>query len=186
MAILRELVDRVETPLHLTLAQALIKSDKFDWVTQKVTELGVSRIIPLVTTHSEVLRSEEHGEKRIKRWERISLEALKQCGRRRLVEIAQPMSWEQYLTSESSAVRVVLAERGGRTLGSVAAEMLAPPESVSLAIGPEGGWDEREIEMATAHGVVPVHLGPRILRTETAAIAAATLVQFLFGDLGEA
>ncbi|MEP7270645.1 MAG: 16S rRNA (uracil(1498)-N(3))-methyltransferase [Acidobacteriota bacterium] len=183
LSILREIVDTVEAPIHVTLAQALIKSDKFDWVTQKAAELGVARIVPLTTKYSERLRSEEHWEKRQRRWDRISLEALKQCGRRNLVEIMQPMNWEEYCQFESSQLKVVLSEREGRTLASVA-ETAAQIETVSLAVGPEGGWDKGELATAQAGGFIPVHLGPRILRTETAAIAGISLVQFLFGDLG--
>lgn len=184
LAIISEVVEPVESRLRVTLAQALVKNDKFDLVTQKATELGVSRIVPLLTAHSEVVRSEERGEKRTKRWERISLEALKQCGRRQLVEITQPQSWEEYCLTDSSEVRLILSERGGRMLASITAETARSPRSVSLAVGPEGGWDEKELELGCAKGWLPVHLGPRILRTETAGIVGAALVQFLFGDLG--
>ncbi|MEK7830830.1 MAG: RsmE family RNA methyltransferase, partial [Acidobacteriota bacterium] len=86
LTIIRQLTDEVESPLRLTLAQALVKGDKFDWVVQKATELGVTRIVPLITDHSDVKRAEERAEQKLERWRRISLEALKQCGRRRLVE----------------------------------------------------------------------------------------------------
>lgn len=184
LAILGEAVEPVESILRVTLAQALIKNDKFDLVTQKATELGVRRIVPLLTAHSEVVRSEERGEKRTKRWERISLEALKQCGRRHLVEITQPQSWEEYCLKDSSEVRLVLSERGGRMLASIAAETATPPRSITLAIGPEGGWDEKELHLGNEKGWIAIHLGPRILRTETAGIVGVALAQFLFGDLG--
>jgi 16S rRNA (uracil1498-N3)-methyltransferase len=174
-----------ESPLQLTLAQALVKNDKFDWVVQKATELGVSRIVPLITTHSEVVLSEGRGEKRVKRWERISLEALKQCGRRRLVEISTPEKWSEYCSREASDLRLVLSERGGNSLESMR-ELTACPASIALAIGPEGGWEIDELVTGLSSGFREVHLGPRILRAETAAIAAITLAQFVFGDLDSA
>jgi 16S rRNA (uracil1498-N3)-methyltransferase len=183
LEILNEVETSVESPVQLTLAQALVKNDKFDWVVQKATELGVSRIVPLITAHSEVVLSEERGEKRVKRWERISLEALKQCGRRRLVEITAPVKWEEYGAHDSSELRLLMSERGGRSLESIRRECATSPASISIAIGPEGGWEAQEIETALRDGFKEVHLGPRILRAETAAIAGVTSVQFLFGDL---
>lgn len=171
----------IESPLRLTLAQALVKNDKFDWVVQKATELGVTRIVPLLTAHSEVVLSEERGEKRVKRWERISLEALKQCGRRRLVEITPPVKWQEYCRNSSGELKLVLSERGGESLESMRRESAVA--SIEIAIGPEGGWESHEIEHAIDNGFVAVHLGPRILRAETAAIAGITLAQYLFGDL---
>lgn len=183
LQILEEITSPVESPVRLTLALALVKNDKFDWVVQKATELGVSRIVPLITAHSEVVLSEERGEKRVKRWERISLEALKQCGRRRLVETSVPVRWSDYCSDDSSELKLMLSERGGRSLESIRSICATIPDSITLAIGPEGGWEGHEIETALRSGFTEVHLGPRILRAETAAVAAVTLAQFVFGDL---
>ena len=181
LQIIDELTAPVESEIEITLAQALVKNDKFDWVVQKATELGVNRIVPLVTAHSEVVLSEERGEKRIKRWDRISLEALKQSGRRKLVEITDPSKWSDHCARDGSQLRLLLSERGGRSLDSVHREAIKTPASISIAIGPEGGWDVHELETARQHGFKEIHLGPRILRSETAAISALALVQFLFG-----
>lgn len=181
LGILRKLTDAVESPLHLTLAQALIKGDKFDWVVQKATELGVTRIVPLITEHSDVKRAEERAEQKLERWRRISLEALKQCGRRRLVEISEPISFVQFCESASSPC-LIFSERGGKTLHAVAAD-LNHPDRLSVCVASEGGWSDAELQKAEASRFLPIHLGRRILRTETAAIAAITLVQHLFGDL---
>jgi 16S rRNA (uracil1498-N3)-methyltransferase len=177
LEILRRLEDEVESPLRLTLAQALVKHDKFDWIVQKSTELGVTRIVPLLTEHAETHRGEERNARRIERWRRVALEALKQCGRRRLVEIIEPLEFPRYLAGETSELKLIFHERGG---GGLAPSSVA---SVALAIGPEGGWSEAESTLALAHGFAPIHLGPRILRAETAAIAAITLAQHLAGDL---
>jgi 16S rRNA (uracil1498-N3)-methyltransferase len=183
LAIVNEVTGPVESQLRLTLGQALIKNDKFDWVVQKATELGVNRIVPLITAHSEVVLSEERGDKRVKRWERIALEALKQCGRRRLVEIAVPAKWEDYCRADSNQVRLLLSEHGGISLKSAARNISSRLESISIATGPEGGWDKDEVDVGLSLGQTAVLLGPRILRAETAAVAGVTMVQYLFGDL---
>ena len=186
LEIIQPLTTVVESPLQITLAQALIKSDRFDWVVQKSTELGVARIIPLITIHSSILRAEERGKKQLERWQRISLEALKQCGRRKLVEIREPI----YLATlceniEAEAVNLLFSERGGRRLSEIneIRESLPSNGRINLMIAAEGGWSDQELQTAEAFHLIPVHLGARILRSETAAIVALGLVQSLFGDL---
>ena len=180
--LLRRLDDVVESPLRLTLAQALIKGDKFDWVIQKATELGASRIVPLVTELSDIKRAEERAGQRVQRWRRISLEALKQCGRRRLVEICEPAPFDEYCGSEAQDACLIFSERGGKSLAEVSAK-LRDADQLSLCVASEGGWSERELQRAASCGFTPVSLGSRILRTETAAIVAVSLAQHLFGDL---
>lgn len=181
LSILRQLTDEVESPLRLTLAQALVKGDKFDWIVQKATELGVTRIVPLFTDHTDVRRIEERAEQKLERWRRISLEALKQCGRRRLVEIAEPVSFVAFCNA-AEAVNLILSERGGKTLREIAASVYQPT-CLTLCVASEGGWSDAELQAAETRDFLPVHLGQRILRTETAAIAAVALAQHLFGDL---
>ncbi|MDQ3009387.1 MAG: 16S rRNA (uracil(1498)-N(3))-methyltransferase [Acidobacteriota bacterium] len=180
---LRQLADAVESPLNLTLAQALIKGDKFDWVIQKATELGVTRIVPLLTDHSDVkmgkARAEERAESRSLRWRRISIEALKQSGRRRLVEIVEPIRFMDFCESNSTGHNLIFSERGGRKLRDITDNLT----QITVSIASEGGWSERELQTAETNNFIAVHLGARILRTETAAIAAVTLAQHLFGDL---
>src|SRR5262245_1775208 len=176
----------VESPLQITLAQALIKNDRFDWVVQKSTELGVARIIPLITIHSSILRAEERGKKQLERWQRISLEALKQCGRRKLVEIIEPIYLATFCENiEAEAVNLLFSERGGRRLSEIneIRERLPSNGRINLMIAAEGGWSDQELQTAEAFHLIPVHLGARILRSETAAIVAVGLVQHLFGDL---
>ena len=172
LTILRQLNNDVESPLQLTLAQALVKGDKFDWIVQKATELGVTRIVPLITDHTDVRRVEERAEQKLERWRRISLEALKQCGRRRLVEITEPISFVGFCNA-AEAVSLIFSERGGKALREIAAS-LHSPASLTLCVASEGGWSDAELQAAEAHNFLPVHLGQRILRTETAAIAAVT------------
>ncbi|HEX4948567.1 MAG TPA: 16S rRNA (uracil(1498)-N(3))-methyltransferase [Blastocatellia bacterium] len=176
--VIARLSNEVESSLHLILGQALIKGDKFDWVVQKATELGVTRIVPLVTEHSE-FRKAEGRELRLQRWRRVALEAMKQSGRRKLLEVSEAQSFQQFCDAQTNGLRLIFSESGGRSLSETQRS-----NAVTLAIGPEGGWSEGELRLAKAHGFLPIHLGNRILRTETAAVAAVTLAQYLFGDLG--
>lgn len=182
LTVVRQLSDEVESPLHLTLAQALIKGDKFDWIVQKATELGATRIVPLLTEHSDIRRAEERAEQRLQRWRRISLEALKQCGRRRLVEFAEPIGFVEFCESVSAGHNLIFSERDGLRLRDVAAKLSAVHQ-LNIAVASEGGWSDAELNAAENKGFLAVHLGGRILRTETAAIAAVALAQHLFGDL---
>jgi 16S rRNA (uracil1498-N3)-methyltransferase len=183
VSILEALTTRVESSLRIVLAQALIKGDKFDWIIQKSTELGVARVAPLVTEHSDARRIEGRTGQRVNRWQRISLEALKQCRRRRVVEIGEPISWLDYCPHDDSDLKLFFCEKGGIGIDSAVADFSTSIESVSIAIGPECGWSDQEIKLAKERGFVPIHTGPRILRTETAAVVAVALVQYLFGDL---
>jgi 16S rRNA (uracil1498-N3)-methyltransferase len=184
--LLRRLDDVIESPLRLTLAQALIKGDKFDWVIQKVTELGVTRIVPLVTDHGDVKRdvrrAEERAGQRLQRWRRISLEALKQCGRRRLVEICEPTPFDDFCGSAAHGDCLIFSERGGESFAEVSAK-LRDVNQLSLCVAAEGGWSEPELRKAVSCGFMPVSLGSRVLRTETAAIVAVSLAQHIFGDM---
>lgn len=177
LQVIARLSNEVESPLQLTLGQAFIKGDKFDWVVQKATELGVTRLVPLLTEHSEFKKAEGR-ENRLQRWRRIALEATKQCGRRRVPEICEAQRWDSFCAEQGNGLRLIFSERQGHHLAG-----MLHADSVTIAIGPEGGWSEREVAQAETGGFIPVHLGKRILRTETAAIAAVTLVQHLFGDL---
>ncbi len=193
LEIIDRLADEVESPVDLTLAQALAKGEKFDLIIQKATELGVRRIAPIATEHADVKLKDEQAAKRLERWRRISLEALKQCGRRTLVEILTPLSLEEFLNasdveskaqinSNVSRVMLVFNERGGSAIGDALADV-ERSDAVTALIGPEGGWSEAELDLLEKRGARFVTLGPRILRTETAAIAAVTLIEHALGDL---
>jgi 16S rRNA (uracil1498-N3)-methyltransferase len=180
--LLRRLDDVGESPLRLTLAQALIKGDKFDWVIQKTTELGVTRIVPLVTDHCDIKRSEERTGQRMQRWRRISLEALKQCGRRKLVEICEPAAFDDFCEAAAREACLIFSERGGESVAEVSAKF-GDLNQLTICVASEGGWSESELRKAESCGFTPVSLGSRILRTETAAIAAVSLAQHIFGDM---
>ncbi len=166
-----------ESDLDLTLAVSVYKSDKLDLVVQKAVELGVSRLSPLITARGEVKLGETA--KRLDRWRKIALEATKQCERARIMEIDEVASLTDFIAgvSDDTGLRLIFSEKGGDVL----------PESgskkITALVGPKGGWDDFEIELATKGGFHPVKLGSRIMRAETAAITFAALLQFRFGDL---
>jgi 16S rRNA (uracil1498-N3)-methyltransferase len=177
---------RMESPLSLQLGVALLKSEKFDLVVQKATELGVAHIIPVMTKFADVrIRDDADGERRVARWKRIALEAVKQSGRARLPEVIEPTPFAALVESgwPGEGCRLVFSERDGRGLLEAAAQWAEGYAGVTALIGPEGGWADEEIAHAKACGWSIVTLGGRRLRAETAAIAVAALLQHLFGDL---
>ncbi len=182
LTVLRQLDNVVESPLRLTLAQALVKGEKFDWIVQKSAELGVSRIVPLITDHGEARRHTERNDHRVERWRRISLEAVKQCGRRSLVAIDHPLPLPDFCRRLDGSPAVIFSERGGHPTGLLR-DIFTNSQSLTLIIGPEGGWSAEELDLATTAGICFATLGPRILRAETAAITAIALCQHLLGDM---
>ena len=178
---------RPESTLRLTFAVALLKGEKFDLVVQKATELGVQRIIPVVTKLADVrLRDAADGARRVERWQRIALEACKQSGRAVVPEVASPVLYTSLIESslpEKEGWRVMFAERGGNSLSEKIKSLQARPLAVTALVGSEGGWTDEEIVLAQNAGWSVVTLGGRILRAETAAIATAALLQHAFGDL---
>jgi 16S rRNA (uracil1498-N3)-methyltransferase len=174
---------RPESPLQLVLAVALLKSDKFDLVIQKTTELGVSQIVPLITKRADIrLRDESDSVKRISRWQRIAMEAAKQSGRAVVPDVRQPAAFASFATGNAGTNSVLFSERDGRSLATVKDELDADSPMFAV-IGPEGGWEDEELSLALEHGWKIVTLGGRTLRAETAAVTATALLQHLFGDL---
>lgn len=177
---------RPESPLRLSLAIALLKGEKFDLVVQKATELGVTRIVPLVTKRADVrIRDVNESKRKTERWQRIALESAKQCGRARFMEIDAPMTFESLIgqPERDSELRLIFAERGGGSLTDLATGLARDPVEITALVGSEGGWTDDEIALARAAGWQIVTLGGRILRAETAAVATAALLQHAFGDL---
>ncbi len=174
-------VDR-ESPLRVTLAQALAKRERFEWVLQKSVELGVTEIVPLITHRSELKLVERQREKRLTRWRKIVREAMKQSGRGQLPGLGEPVELKTCLAGELPEVRLFLDESGSRTLREWITGR-PPPSSCLLVVGPEGGWDDRDRDLLVAADCTPVKLGPRIMRTETAPIAGLAVLQHVWGDL---
>lgn len=163
-----------ESPFSLTIAAAITQNDKFDLVIQKSVELGVIRLRPLKTARSEV--SLKDAARRLDRWRRIAMEATKQCGRARIMEIAEPTSIETLFADHDGNV-LMFSERDG--------EKLTPTvnDSATAVFGPKGGWADEELESARQSGWNIVTFGGRIMRAETAAIGITAILQNKFGDL---
>jgi 16S rRNA (uracil1498-N3)-methyltransferase len=169
-----------ESPLALTLAQGVSRGERMDLVVQKATELGVSGLVPVLSERSVVRLTAQQADRRLNHWRAIAVAACEQSGRNRLPAIAAPVPLRDFLRSGTDGVtRLLLSPGAGATL----ADVPRPVTAVTVLIGPEGGLAPPEQEAAIAAGFKPVRLGPRVLRTETAAIAALTLLQREFGDL---
>lgn len=169
--------DNRDSPLRLELAIGISRGERFEWVLQKATELGVSKITPLITERTEVKVGGERQEKIMDRWQHILISACEQCQRNLLPELSAPVQIDDWLSTVDADLRFVLHHRDSKTLPAG-----QKPQSVSLLIGPEGGLSESEIAQARAKNFDPLTLGPRVLRTETAPVAAISLVQYLWGD----
>ena len=178
---------RPESPLELNLAVALLKGEKFDLVVQKATELGVSKVTPVITKLADIrLRDESDATKRVARWQRIALEAAKQCGRAVVPQITNPVSFASLLNEArdpATSPRLMFSERDGQSLNEALSQLTAKPGEMTALVGSEGGWVDDELETARAAGWTIITLGGRILRAETAAIVVAALLQHLAGDL---
>lgn len=168
-----------ESALHLTLAQGISRGERMDWVMQKATELGVTRIVPVITERTMVKLDERQSGRKLQHWRGIVIAACEQSGRNRVPELAEPTSYYDVIRSfEASTTRVLLSPAG-----TLRARDLPPSGHIAMLIGPEGGLSENEQEAAIAAGFLQVRMGPRILRTETAAIAALAALQHDFGDI---
>ena len=169
-----------DASLKISLLQALPKGDKFDLILQKGTELGVSCFQPLETEHAVPSLNEARRHKREQRWQRIISEAARQSRRSFLPELKPLQKLNSALEEVCNDLKLVLWEAGSVALAE--ALPATPPTGVKLLIGPEGGFSLKEITEITAAGFQAVHLGPRILRTETAGLAATPILQYLYGD----
>ncbi|CCG96453.1 Conserved hypothetical protein [Marinobacter nauticus ATCC 49840] len=172
--------NETESSLRVVLAQTLSKGDRMDYAVQKAVEMGVSEIVPLTTERCDVKLKGDREDKRLRHWQQVAISAAEQCGRARVPEIQPVMTVQQWLEhARACDLRLVLHHRTERSLNT-----LEKPSSIALMIGPEGGLTAEEIALAEDNGFLPVALGPRVLRTETAPVAAIALCQWLWGDIG--
>lgn len=167
----------------VTLMQALLKKDNFEWVLQKCTEIGAAAFVP-VESQRCVVPISSINDKKLTRWQRIITEAAEQSRRGRIPALHAPQTLADALTdtAQYDVVLIPWENAQSHTLHD-ALHMQPTPASIAICIGPEGGFDAAEIESAQAHGAIPITLGPRILRAETAAIAAVLLALYEVGDL---
>lgn len=167
-----------ESALHLILAQGIARGEKMDFVMQKAVELGVSEIYPLVTERCNVRLDKEREQKRIEHWRAVVISACEQSGRTRVPVVHEPRLLTEWVTSIQAEAKFILLPEAKQKL-SVTQEA----KNIAVLIGPEGGLSEQEINLAVKNQFTPLNLGPRVLRTETAALAALTVIQYQFGDL---
>jgi 16S rRNA (uracil1498-N3)-methyltransferase len=173
-----------DSPLEVTLAQSLLKGEKMDYLIQKATELGVKEIIPFLSSRSVPRLEKPRRLKRHHRWERIAIEASKQCGRGVVPKIESLQDYSDMLRMASpNTLRLILWEREGIKLKEIL-ERSKERKKIFFIIGPEGGFSQGEVEEAKRAGFIPVTLGRRILRAETASLCFLSILQYEKGDIG--
>lgn len=170
----------IESPLDLHLGQVISRGDKMEFTIQKSVELGVNTITPLISERCGVKLDPKRFEKKLQQWQKIAISACEQCGRNVVPEIRPIMSLEDWCAEQSDALKLNLHPRAKYSINTLP----QPVSKVRLLIGPEGGLSSEEIKMTRDHQFEEMLLGPRVLRTETAALTAITALQVRFGDLG--
>ena len=172
--------DTSKSPLHIVLAQAMTSSEKMDWIVQKATELGAAEIQPVQTQRSVAKLTSERAEKRAEHWRGVVIAACEQSGRNDLMLVHAPVDLSHWLADQRNlpGSKFILLPDGATTLRA----QTIPQGQITLLIGPEGGFTPEEALMAKQADFIPVLLGPRVLRTETAALAGITVLQTLWGD----
>jgi 16S rRNA (uracil1498-N3)-methyltransferase len=169
-----------ESPLQITLAQAVSKGERMDYTIQKAVELGATAIQPLVTDHVVVRLTAERWERKLEHWQAIAVSACEQSGRTMIPRIAPVLDLRDWLNAQPAGTLKLVLSPGA----APAARIRRKDEPVMLLVGPEGGLSEMEQKLVDLSGFAPLALGPRILRTETAGMVALAMVQSLWGDLG--
>ena len=173
---------REAEPAHsLCLAQALPEGSKMDWIIEKSVELGATAIQPLISSRSVVRLNEDRAAKKMQHWAGIMASAAEQCGRNRLPQLGEPAGFDRWIAQQDLHRRILLSPRGSQSLSQWARHH--PAQAVTLIIGPEGGLAPAEEEAAIGHGVLCLSLGERVLRTETAGLAAISALQAVWGEL---
>ncbi len=177
---------RTEPPIEITLFQGIPKAAKMDVIIQKCTELGIARIVPVITERTIVqLKDQKSEEKKVERWQKIADEAAKQSKRGIIPQIALPVAFSESVKNGPKFDLAVIPYEKETAVGLKGVlRQRVNAKKVAIYIGPEGGFGEREIEEAKQAGIVPVTLGPRILRTETAGFVALSILMYELGDLG--
>jgi len=171
----------VELPFRVTLAQGLPEGSKMDWIVEKAVELGAAGIQPLAAQRSVVRLSGERADKRLAHWQAVVVSASEQCGRNRLADIAPVQDFHRWLATPDTGVRILLSPRAGASLAQWTRQ--TPAQDVVLLVGPEGGFTEQEEDAALAAGALPLSMGPRVLRTETAGLAALAILAAGWGGI---
>ncbi len=179
-----EFVERnIESPLQTEMGVCLIKNDRMDWLLQKATELGVSKISPLWSEYTDIKIPVDRLEKKRQHWQQVVISACEQCGRTSVPEISSPQKFPQWLDVVTANKKIILHPSGKSKYGGEKINQDNTFSSVALVVGPEGGFSENEVMQATQRGFQGMILGSRILRAETAPLVALSLLQSHYGDI---
>ncbi len=181
-----QFMSTLDSPVKVTIGQGFLKDRKMDTIVRNLTELGMVRWIPFMGSRSIPKPDQKRLAKRKERWQEIAKESLKQCKLSRLPEIHDTVSYDRLLElSDECDVKIFFWEEETISLSIIQKEIKKTPESIFIMLGPEGGFTEEEASKAKEKGFITASLGPRVMKADTASIAALTLVQYLFGDIGE-
>lgn len=170
-----------ELPYAITLAQALPEAAKMDWIVEKAAELGAAALQPLAAQRCVVKLSGDRAAKRLEHWQAISVAAAEQCGRNRIMQVGSVMPIDHYVAQQDLHLRLLLSPDAETSLAQWARHQ--PPRCVTLMVGPEGGFSAVEQTGALAHGVMALGMGTRVLRTETAGLAALAALNAIWGEM---
>lgn len=186
VSILQRFPATAESPVQITIAQAFLKEKKMDRLVRQLTELGISKWTPFFAKRSVPRPSKKNLSARLERWKKIAKEALKQCKRGCVPQIGETATFEEVLNqSQACDIKIAFWENESEPVNAPLPESELQIEKIFVLLGPEGGFTAEEIEQARARGFVTATLGPRILRAETASLAACVLLQYLYGDMGK-
>ena len=180
-----EIIDRYqvnhESPLKITLAQGIAAGDKMDWIIQKAVELGIQSIQPLLTERSIIKLDRERADKKLEHWRTVAISACEQTGRSIIPDILSPIHLVQWLSNQNqtaNSLKLILTPAKAQNIN----HLEKPSSPVVFMVGPEGGFSEKEMNLALSSSFVPVNFGKRVLRTETASVVALSIMQNLWGD----
>lgn len=183
--IIKKIERSAEPKVKIHLIQSLPKADKFEWILQKNTELGVASFRPVITERSTIRLDAGQARKKEERWRKIIREAAEQSGRQIIPDLAPVQNWNQFLNEKPARLWIIPWEgEREQPIKAVLEKQKEMPNDVAVFIGPEGGFSQNEVNQAIALGAIPVTLGPRILRTETAGLVVASVILYWAGDLG--
>jgi len=183
VAMLDRLEADTDSVLDLTIGQGYLKDKKMDTVVRQLTELGVVRWVPFLSRRSIPSPNPQRLKGRYQRWQKISMESLKQCRRSRAMSISAVVSFDEALKQAATSDLKVIFWEGAKAAAVMHRQRPSIPASIFMMIGPEGGFDEKEISLAKQAGFEVAGMGPRILKAETAVLTAAAMAQFVFGDM---
>ena len=169
-----------ESPLHIHLVQGISRGERMDYTIQKAVELGITEITPVMTDRCVVKLDAQRAQKRLDHWRGVMISACEQSGRTRIPELNPVQKLDNWMDQPRQIPGLVLHHKADKTLSDIT----KPEENITLLIGPEGGLDEAEIRHAVHKGFTEIQLGPRVLRTETAALTVLSAIQTMWGDLG--